>query len=120
MKWGAALGTLFGLAIAAWLLASFGIREIGALVAQAGWGLVVVVLFHWSQILFSAFAWRALGGTQVSLWDYVVLRWIREAVNNLLPVAQVGGQVVGARLLRRRGVPMADAVAGSVGDMTTE
>lgn len=124
MKWGAIVGTLAGLALAGWLLASFGVREIAALVAQAGWGILAVVAFHGAQIVFSALAWRAVTGSPgpsgPSLLDYVALRWIREAVNNLLPVAQVGGVVVGARLLNRRGLDITAAVAGSIGDLTME
>ncbi len=49
-----------------------------------------------------------------------MLRWIREGVNNLLPVAQIGGEFVAARLLQRRGVPLAPAIAGTVADLTME
>ncbi len=121
MRWGAILGTLAGVAIAAWLLASYGLREIADLLARAGWGIVAVVLFHWTQILFSALAWRAIAEQpQPSLGEFVVLRWIREGVNALLPVAHLGGGIVAARLLRRRGFRLASAVAGSVGDITME
>ena len=123
MKWGAAIGTLVGLGLAAWLLASFGVDEIFALLGRAGWGILGVVLFHVVQVLFSSWAWRVIAGPTVprpSLGEFMVLRWIREGVNNLLPVAQIGGEVVAARLLRRRGVPLAQAVAGSVGDLTME
>jgi len=123
MKWGAAIGTLVGLALAAWLLASYGLGTVLGLLRQAGWGILLVVLFHFVQVLFSALAWRAVAGPmrpQPTLGEYVSLRWIREGVNNLLPVAQIGGEVVAARLLRRRGVPLTAAVAGSVGDLTME
>ncbi|MGI4953262.1 MAG: lysylphosphatidylglycerol synthase domain-containing protein [Janthinobacterium lividum] len=123
MKWGALIGTAVGLGLAAWLIVSFGVGEILALLGQAGWGILAVVLFHVVQILFSALAWRAVAGPtapQPSLRDFMVLRWIREGVNNLLPVAQIGGEVVAARLLRKRGTPLAWAVAGSVGDLTME
>ena len=40
-----------------------------------------------------------------------LLRWIRESINSLLPVAQVGGEVAGARLLTFYGVP--GSVAGA-------
>lgn len=124
MKWGAGLGTLAGLGLGAWLLASVGVTEILALLARAGWwGLLAVILFHVIQLLFSALAWRAVAGPllpQPTMTDFMLLRWIREGVNNLLPVAQIGGEVVAARLLRRRGVKLAEAVAGSVGDLTME
>ena len=123
MRWAAAIGTLVGLGLAVALVASLGAREIGALLARAGWGMAAVVAFHGVQVLFSALAWRAIAGPmppQPSLRAFMALRWIREGVNNLLPVAQIGGEVVAARLLRRRGVNLARAVAGSVGDLTME
>ena len=123
MRWGAALGTLAGLALAAWLLASYGVANIFGLLQRAGWSIVAVALFHIVQILFSALAWRTVASPappQPGLGEYMALRWMREGVNNLLPVAQIGGEVVAVRLLRQRGVLLADAVAGSVGDLTVE
>lgn len=123
MKWGAALGTLAGLGLAGWLLAEYGVADVFVLLGRAGWGLAAVVLFHLVQIAASAAAWRAVSGPtphRPGLWGFMVLRWVREGVNNLLPVAQIGGEFVAARLLRRRGVPLVLAVAGSVGDLTME
>lgn len=123
MRWGAVLGTLAGVAIAAWLLASYGVREIVDLLGRAGWGIVAVVLFHWTQILFSALAWRVISKPlqpQPSLGEFVALRWIRESVNSMLPVAHIGGGIVAARLLHRRGYRLVSAVAGSIGDITME
>lgn len=123
MRIGVALGGLAGLGLAAWLLASYGVDEILALLARAGGGMALMAASHIVQIAFSAAAWRAVAGVtapQPDLAEYMALRWIREGVNNLLPVAQVGGEVVAARLLRRRGVPLASAIAGSVGGLTVE
>ena len=71
--------------------------------------------------IFSALFRRALLAGVVSrrapsrratvLW----MRWIRESVNTLLPVAGVGGDVVGARLVHQRGVPGAQATASHGG-----
>jgi putative membrane protein len=44
--------------------------------------------------------------------------WVREAVNGLLPVARVGGEVAAARLMIQRGVRAPTAVASIVADMT--
>ncbi len=115
---------LAGLALAAWLLESFGIGRIAALVARAGWlGVAAVTAFHLLQVLFSAAAWRAIAGpaaARPSLLAYSQLRWLREAVNNLLPVAQIGGEFVAVRLLQRKGVALAAAAAGTVADLTME
>ena len=53
-------------------------------------------------------------GVMSFLW----MRWIRESVSSLLPVAGVGGDVVGARLVHQRGVSGAQATASMVVDIT--
>ena len=123
MGLGGLLAGLVGLGLAAWLLASYGVARIFDLLAKAGWGgLLLVVLFHLVQVLFSAAAWRAItaAGPGFGPGLFAAMRWIREGVNNLLPVAQVGGEFVAARLLRRRGMPLPVAVAGAVADLTME
>jgi hypothetical protein len=45
-------------------------------------------------------------------------RWIRESINALLPVAGVGGDVAGARLVNQRGGTGAQAAASMVVDTT--
>lgn len=122
------LGALFG-AIAvgvllAWMLATDGAWRILDLVGHAGWlGVAAVAAIHLVQLLLSGAGWRAVTGSttvKVGLALWVTIRWIREAVNNLLPVAQVGGEFVGARLLHKRGVRLATALAGAVADLTVE
>ncbi len=123
MRWGALVATLAGLGLAAWLLAAYGVDRILALLAGAGWGIAAVVAVHLVQMAFSGQAWRVIAGRtrpRPSLGGFVVLRWIREGANNLLPVAQIGGEVIAARLLRRRGVALPLAVAGTVADLTME
>jgi putative membrane protein len=124
MKLGTILGGLFGLALAAWLLQTYGFGRIMDLLGNAGWfGLTAVIAFHLVQLLFSASAWWVIAGPtqpRPRLSAFLVLRWIREGVNNLLPVAQIGGEFVASRLLRRRGVPLAAAIAGAVTDLTME
>ncbi len=122
MRLGAALGLVAGIALTAWLLSSYGITRILRLIGDAGWlGIAAVILAHLTQVLCSAAAWHGIAPPpRPGLRGFVVLRWIREGVNNLLPVAQVGGQVVAARLMRRRDVPLTSAIAGIIGDLTVE
>lgn len=124
MKLGVLIAGAAGLGLAVWLLESYGLGRILDLLGQAGWGGIgTVIAFHFIQILFSAAAWREIAGPMArrpGLWAYCVLRWIREGVNNLLPVAQIGGEFVSARLLQRRGVALAPAIAGTVADLTME
>ena len=73
------------------------------------------------QLLVSAEGWRIV--TEVDRPGLVTwwrLRWIREAVNSMLPVAQIGGNVAGIDLLTRAGVPVVRAGAGTVLDVTAE
>ncbi len=50
----------------------------------------------------------------------LLLRWVRESVNVLLPVAQVGGEVVGARLITFWGVPKSLAAASVLVDLLAQ
>jgi putative membrane protein len=124
VKLGALISGLVGLGLSAWLLQSYGLERIAGLLRHAGWfGTTTVISFHLIQILFSALGWRAIAGPTAprpSLRTYMMLRWIREAVNNLLPVAQIGGEFVVSRLLQRRGMKLSAAIAGTVADLTME
>lgn len=124
MRLGAVVGGLVGFGLAAWLLESYGVGRILELLRHAGWGGILAVIgFHLVQILCSALGWRVIAGPTVprpSLRTYMTMRWIREAVNNLLPVAQIGGEFVVSRLLQQRGMKLASAIAGTVADLTME
>jgi putative membrane protein len=122
MKISIALGLSVGLALILALGGYYGFAEIASGIGAAGWGVLAVIAFHPLQMLFSALAWQVLLEQAVAprLPAFIALRWIKEAVNNLLPVAQIGGEVVGARLLRNSGVPLAAAGASVVVDVTME
>lgn len=123
VRLGILAGLCAGVLLSAWLLYTYGISDVLRVLAQAGWGLVPVLLFHVAQLVASAAAWRAISGAtypQPLLHHFVRLRWVREGVNNLLPVAQIGGEFAAVRLLRRQGVPLVSAVAATVGDLTME
>jgi putative membrane protein len=47
------------------------------------------------------------------------LRWIGESINNLLPAAQVGGDLARASLVSSHGVPRADATVAMAADFVT-
>ncbi len=122
MKISIALGLSVGLALILALGGYYGFAEIANGLGAAGWGVLAVIAFHPFQMIFSALAWQVLLDSHVAprLPTFIALRWIKEAVNNLLPVAQIGGEVVGARLLRNSGVPLAAAGASVVVDVTME
>lgn len=55
-----------------------------------------------------------------SFWLCVWGRLVRDATGEFLPFSQVGGFVLGARVISLGGVAMSDAVASTLGDITTE
>jgi putative membrane protein len=107
-----------GAAAAVFLYATSDVSKILAALALAGWGIAAVLLAHAPSTLAAAVGWRTvLPPGAPPMGRLLVFRWIKEAVNSLLPVAQVGGDVVRTRLLIQRGVEPRAAIAGSVVDV---
>jgi putative membrane protein len=75
---------------------------------------------HLIQLFLSAWAWRVEIGAAIPLPRMFTLRWIREGVNSLLPLAQIAGQLVAIRLLRGQGPSVALAGAATALDLTIE
>ena len=116
----AAAAGLVGLALATALLVRAGFGPVAAAFAAGGAGVALATLFHLVPMALNARAWQLLAGRgrTRSLRFFTWLVWVREAVNGLLPVARVGGEVATARMLTRRGVRAAPAVASLVLDVT--
>ena len=111
---------LAGLAGAVGLIVYQGQRAVLSALAVGGFGLLWASLFHAVPMAINARAWQILmpGARPPSLAAFTWFVWVREAVNGLLPVARIGGEVVSVRLLIQRGVRPASAVASLVVDMT--
>jgi putative membrane protein len=77
---------------------------------------------HFPQSLFSSLGWRAVLASErvPPVSTFFGLRLIRESINGLLPVGQVGGEFVNVRLLGQRGVPLSSAGASVAVDKTLE
>jgi len=101
------------------LLLYNGAGDVLAVLASAGSGLLLVALFHLVPMFADALGWRQLVAPPVSPASALKLRWIGESINGLLPVFQLGGNVVKAQLLTRRGVSAPAAGASVVVDVTT-
>jgi len=113
-------GLVAGLAAFAVLAAWSGVAATGERVLGALWVLPLAIAVHATQLLLGAAAWRVFIGPHPSLGRTLALRWIREGVNSLLPVAHIGGALVAARLLAQSGVPAARAGSSTVLDLTVE
>ena len=90
-----------GLLAVCWLTLHYGLSKIAGAFAAIGWGLALMVAVRVLVISGAGVAWWALVPPEVgaTVWTCVRLRWIRESINSLLPVAQMGGDFAGARLL---------------------
>jgi putative membrane protein len=126
------------IALAVWS----GLDDIGQTVASVGWwGMAGVVLTRAATVTIAGTGWwllfpggrpADLGFTRDQFKDgalrpgpmyalplriAVLLRFIREAVNSLLPLTQVGGDIVSARLLTFWGMPGALGAASLIVDV---
>jgi putative membrane protein len=121
MKTAAGLALLLGLTLFAALTLYEGAGDVAHAFASVGFGALFVALIRLAQTLLSGFAWRALlARPRPAPWVFCQLRWVRESINTLLPVAQVGGDLLGARLLRNRGVAGGVAAASVIVDLLAQ
>lgn len=122
LKVAGVLALVAGIAAIVALTAYQGLDEIRRIMLSAGWGILLITAVHLVPTLTSALAWQsctkavAHGTWRAFLWA----RMVREAVNGLLPVSQVGGDVVGARMLVFAGLRPPQAGASVLVDMTLE
>jgi putative membrane protein len=108
--WTLSLGVLLFIGV----LVSQGLPAIVATLALAGWGLLLVALFHLVPLVLDAAAIRVLfdsGAARDSMRDAMLARWAGESANSLMPAGQIGGPVLMARHLAQRGLPLQDAAA---------
>lgn len=120
MKFHISLTLLVGLTMLIVLLAWQGFSAVADALATAGWGLLVVTVFHLIPMLVNTVAWQHLFQPEYRLPVHMLLvaRWVGESVNSLLPVAQVGGELVKARWIIPHGVAGTIAGASVVVDLT--
>jgi len=106
--------------LAVYLILATGASDVATALLLVGWGLVPITLFHVIPMTLSALSWRDLlpAGGGPGIARVILIRWLRESINGLLPVAGVGGDLVGVRLTHLSGVPGAAAAASTVVDMT--
>lgn len=109
-----------GLAGLAGLIAWQGYAQVLEAFAAAGWGIVWANLFHVLPMALSVLSWRIIwpGRRRPSFALMVLVMWIRSAVNNLLPVARIGGEVAAARLMIKHGWRRSPSIAGIVVETT--
>jgi putative membrane protein len=96
-----------------------GIDAVGAAIASVGWAMPLVVLTRAATVAVAGAGWWLLfpAGGRLRLRAILLLRFVREAANVLLPLTQVGGDIIAARLLTFWAVPGPYAAASVIIDV---
>src|SRR4051794_28089756 len=113
------VGLAIGLALLAVVAWSFRDALVAMAVPTVAVPVAVASVYRVATLALYARSWQALLAHPQPFLRLLRLRWIGEAVNGMLPVVQVGGDVARARLLTGKGVPAADAAAAMIGDLAT-
>jgi putative membrane protein len=103
-----------GLIVVVALVVHEGAQSIVDLLKRAGWVLLLLVPLHTLPLLLDVMGWHVLLHGRVRVPRLFLIASIREAINRLLPVANIGGEVVGVHLLTRQGVGGTTAAASVI------
>lgn len=122
MKLWIAGSLVVGLAFAIGLVAWQGAGSVAEVLSVAGWWLFLLGPFYLVPLALEIWAWRSLfpRATVPPLRALLPAAWVGLSVNWLLPVAEVGGELVKARLIVQRGIPGPVAGASVVADKTVQ
>jgi putative membrane protein len=112
------LAAICGLALLTGLTVYYGFGAVVAAVASSRWATVLVVVARAAALAGAGIGWWALlPARQSGPSAFVVLRFVREGINLFFPLAVIGGDVIGARLLTRFGIVTNLAVASVLVDI---
>lgn len=116
----AALFGLLGLAAATGIIVWSGYAAILEALKIARWGILWTSLYHLLPLLACVIGWRALmpGRARPSIPFFFYILWLRASVNNLMPVARVGGEIVSVRVMMKHGVRKSSAIASTIVELT--
>jgi len=111
--WALSAGVLLFIGV----LVSQGLPAVVATLALAGWGLLLVAIFHLLPLALDAMAIRVLfgpasgGAAPRPMRDALLARWVGESANSLMPAGQLGGPVLMTRRLASNGMALSEAAA---------
>lgn len=122
VKLGMLLLALAGLALAIGLVMHYGAADIGAALGSIGWGMVPVLFVHLAQVWLSGQGWHAMASVERPgpVWVFAFARWIREGVAGLLPLTQIGGELVSLRIVILQGYRNGIAAGSMIADLGTQ
>jgi putative membrane protein len=114
---------LAGVAVVTGLVIYFGAGDVlRVLTSVRISGFAAYIFAQLVIVLGLGLCWRMLLRSRMkgSYWLCVWGRLVRDATGEFLPFSQVGGYVLGARVMTLGGVNIADAAASTLADITTE
>lgn len=118
MKILAPLAAIVGLASLTALIAYFGFAAVLQALVSSRWGTVLVIVARAAALTGAGVGWwLVLTPKRPGALVFIGLRFIRDAINTLIPFAVVGGDVIGARLLSHYGIAASAAVASVLVDI---
>ena len=118
MKILGAIGGLVGLSLLVALTAYYGFASVVDALVSSRWGTPLVVAARAIALAGAGAGWYLLvTPRQRRPAIFVGLRFIRDAINTLVPFAMVGGDIIGARLLSHFGVALNLAIASVLVDI---
>jgi putative membrane protein len=114
------IATFFGFLLVVYLIIASGAAQVARAMLMIGWWLLPITLYHLVPLSLSAMSWRELLpiSNRPGVFNIIWIRWIRESINSLLPVASIGGDFASVRLAHLQGVPGTQAAASMVVDTT--
>jgi putative membrane protein len=109
-----------GLAAATAIIVWSGYGQVAQALSVAGFGIVWTSLFHLIPMTCCIIGWRMLipGKKRPSHLFFLYTLWLRSAVNNLMPVARIGGEFLAVRILMKHGVRQSSAIASTTVELT--
>ena len=116
------VGLLLGLLLLTALLIWQGIGEVFALLLESGFMLLSLPVVWFPSFILAVISWRLLFPlTRIPPFkELFIALWIGRAINTLLPVATIGGEIAKARLLMLWGRGGIDASASVLVDKTVQ
>lgn len=108
-----------GMAVLVGLTVWYGADHVGEAIVSTGWAAVLVVIARLIALAGAGAGWWLLfpRDQQPSVLTCILLRLVREGANALLPLAQIGGDFIGARCLALRGTRGTVAAASVIVDV---
>jgi putative membrane protein len=122
MKIASYIGLVIGLVLLTVLIAWQGFSDVAGVLLASGWALLWVPVVWFPTVLMNARCWQLLFAPahMPPFFQAFYAQWMGRAVNTLLPVASIGGEVVKARALVLWGTDARHASASAVVDKTVQ